>query len=121
MQWIYEEPHSYLRRLYPFPYRQVEDEPPAIIQEDPRSILYHSRDTMLDEAVDLPESRRRGWRRMVLFGLFFQPSGIRVRDFGEVFRNLKLVKPEMKKLGEGAIPFDGGLYLVRQRITLLWT
>lgn len=92
---------------------KVEDEPPAIIQEDPRSILYHSRDTMLQAVVDSQESRRRGWRRMVLFGLLFQPSGITVRDFGEAFREVKKVSPEAKLLGEGAVPFNGGLYLVR--------
>lgn len=95
---------------------QVEDEPPAIIQDDPRSILYHSRDTMLEEVEDSALNRRKGWRRMVLFGLVFQPAGIAVRNFREVFDSLKYVSKEMRRLGEGAIPFDGGLYLVGQHI-----
>jgi len=96
----------------------VEDEPPAIIQEDPRSILYHSRDTMLQEVGDSELNRRKGWRRMVLFGLFFQPAGIAVRNFREVFASLKYVSKDMRRLGEGAIPFDGGLYLVWHDISL---
>lgn len=91
---------------------KVDEEPPEIIQEDPRALLYHARDSMLDTVTDTPEIRRKGWRRMVLFGLFFQPSGIDVKDTFEAIKMLKNVAPEMKKLGEGAIPYDGGLYPV---------
>jgi hypothetical protein len=91
---------------------KVESEPPEIIQDDPRAILYHARDTMLDVIEDTPENRRKGWRRMVLFGLGFQPGGIKIKDFSESIKMLKLVDPKMKKLGEGAIPLDGGLYPV---------
>jgi len=46
-------------------------------------------------------------------GLFFQPSGIQTKSISEALKMLKDVTPEMKKLGEGAIPYDGGLYPVR--------
>lgn len=89
---------------------RVDAEPPAIVQEDPRALLYHARDDMLSTVCDSPESRRKGWRRMVLFGLVFQPSGITVTDTLQAIRMLDKVSPEMKKLGAGAIPYDGGLY-----------
>ena len=89
---------------------RVDDEPPAIIQEDPRALLYHARDTQSEVVTDTPANRRKGWRRMVLFGLTFQPSGIDVKDTFEAIKALDQVTPEMKKLGEGAIPYDGGLY-----------
>lgn len=54
---------------------RVDNEPPAIIQDDPRSLIYHSRNKMPDIVDDTPENRRKGWRRMVLFGLFFRPAG----------------------------------------------
>ena len=88
----------------------VDDEPPAIIQDDPRALLYHARDTQSEIVQDTPENRRKGWRRMVLFGLGFQPGGIVIRDTLESIKALKDVNPDMKKLGAGAIPFDGGLY-----------
>jgi hypothetical protein len=47
---------------------------------------------------------------MVLFGLTFQPSGIEVSQVSDALKNLPNVTPEMRKLGEGAIPYDGGLY-----------
>jgi hypothetical protein len=33
---------------------------------------------------------------------------------------LDKVTPEMKKLGEGALPYDGGLYPVRSEDYLYW-
>lgn len=54
---------------------KVEDEPPEIVQEDPRALLYHARDNQLDVVQDTKENRRKGWRRMVLFGLIFNPAG----------------------------------------------
>lgn len=49
----------------------------------------------------------------VNIGLYFQPSGIQTKSISEALKMLKDVTPEMKKLGEGAIPYDGGLYPVR--------
>ena len=89
---------------------KVEDEPPAIIQEDPRALLYHARDNMFETIDDTPQNRRKGWRRMVLFGLTFQPSGIKITETLEAIKMLKDVPRSMKVLGEGAIPYDGGLY-----------
>lgn len=91
---------------------QVEDKIPEIIEEDPRALLYHARDSMLDVVEDTKANRLKGWRRMVLFGLTFQPSGIDVQNFKAAWKLLKDVTPEMRALGEGAIPFDGGLYPV---------
>lgn len=89
---------------------KVEADAPAIIQEDPRALLFHARDTMTDVVVDNKETRRKGWRRMVLFGLVFYPSGIEVSGVKESFDNLKEVNDDMKELGKGAIPINGGLY-----------
>lgn len=47
---------------------------------------------------------------MVLFGLTFQPSGIKVQDTFEAIKMLDRVPKSMRVLGEGAIPYDGGLY-----------
>ena len=92
---------------------KVEDEPPEILQDDPRALLYHARDTMLEVVKDSASTRRKGWRRMVLFALMFQPSGIDVKDTFAALQMLGDVDPEMRRLGEGAIPFNGGLYPVR--------
>lgn len=42
----------------------IEDEPPEILLDDPRALLYHARDDMLEVVQDSPEVRRRGWRRV---------------------------------------------------------
>jgi hypothetical protein len=89
---------------------KVEDDPPPIIQEDPRALLFHARDRMTDVVEDSREVRRRGWRRMALFGLVFFPAGINVSGVSETFSSLKKVNNNMRVLGEGAIPIDGGLY-----------
>lgn len=88
----------------------VTDDPPDIINEDPRALLYHARDNMFERVQDTKENRRKGWRRMVLFGLTFQPAGIDIKDTFETLKVLKDVPDDMRALGEGAIPFDGGFY-----------
>lgn len=59
---------------------EVTDDPPKIYDLDPAPLLFHARDTVDEVVEDTPEVRRRGWRRVVLFGLFFQPSAIRIKD-----------------------------------------
>lgn len=65
---------------------------------------------MLEVVQDTPANRRKGWRRMVLFGLGFQPGGIKIRDISEALMMIKDVPSEMRRLGAGTIPFDGGFY-----------
>lgn len=89
---------------------KVPNEPPPIIAEDPRALLYHARDSMLDVVKDTKEERLKGWRRMVLFSLIFFPSGIIVEKLNKVFSLLSKISPDMELLGRGSIPFNGGIY-----------
>lgn len=89
---------------------KVSDEPPPIIAEDPRALIFHSRDAMTDAFQNDRESQLRGWRRMTIFSLFFFPSGIRVENFIESYRNLSKISQEAEMLGRGSIPVSGGLY-----------
>ena len=59
---------------------EVSEEVPAIYDYDPTPLLYHARDTVTDIVQDTPEVRKKGWRRVVLFALFFNPAGIVVKD-----------------------------------------
>ena len=59
---------------------EVSEEVPPIFNQDPEPLLYHARNTVTDVLPDTPETRKVGWRRVVLFGLFFQPSAIKIKD-----------------------------------------
>lgn len=89
---------------------KIGDRPPAILEEDPRAILYHSRDNALEEVRDTEETRLRGYRRMTLFSLIFFPSGISVSSIIDAFSAIGKVSREAKLLGEGSVPISGGLY-----------
>lgn len=88
---------------------RVSEVPPAILAEDPRPLLFHARDNMLQEVQDTDDTRRKGYRRMVLFSLFFYPAGIVVSGIEETFKMLNQVSAKMKLLGEGVLPISGGL------------
>ncbi len=91
----------------------VTSDPPPIVAEDPRAMLYHSRDSIFDDVVDDDATRRRGWRRMVQFGLVFFPSRIDVVPPGRALREastLAASRPSTRRLGEDAVPFRGSLY-----------
>lgn len=85
---------------------RVTDEPPAIIQHDPRALLYHARDKATDNVVDTPEARRKGWRRMAEFGTVFFPSQISVSSVPQAFAEAKEVPAALQNLGRGAVPFN---------------
>lgn len=64
---------------------EVTDEVPEIYDLDPKPLLYHARDTVTEIVEDTEEIRKRGWRRVVLFGLFFNPGAIDIKDGGIAF------------------------------------
>ena len=86
----------------------VTKEPPKVIQEDPRAMLFHARDSIDEIIVDDEQTRQKGWRRMVQFGLVFFPSQIDVVPFGKAISEASKIDPSMKSLGEGSVP--GNLY-----------
>lgn len=63
---------------------EVSDDVPETCKDDPKPLLYHARDTVTDIVQDTPETRLKGWRRICLFGLFFNPGAIHIKD-GYVF------------------------------------
>jgi hypothetical protein len=84
----------------------VTKDAPAIIQEDPRALLFHARNNAMELATDDAETRQRGWRRMVQFGLVFFPSQIEVKTVSQALRESQQVPSPMRNLGAGAIPGD---------------
>jgi hypothetical protein len=82
----------------------VTDTPPKIIAEDPRAMLFHARDSIDEIVEDNEETRKRGWRRMVQFGLVFFPSQIDVVPFGAAISQATKIDEGMKTLGDGAVP-----------------
>ena len=90
----------------------VTKDPPLIVQEDPRALFYHSRDTAHESITDdTIERRQKGWRRMVQFGLVFFPSQITVTPtIEQVFQDLQRVPYNLRNLGTDAIPFNSALY-----------
>ena len=85
---------------------KVEEDPPGIIQEDPRALLFHARDYATEEVADSKANREKGWRRMVQFGLIFFPSSIEVSGVGEALADSRDVPESMKPLGTGAVPLN---------------
>ena len=85
---------------------RVSAEPPAILQQDPRALLYHARDQATDHVADTPAARRKGWRRMAQFGLVFFPSQIAVSSVPQAFAEAKQIPASLGNLGSGAVPFN---------------
>ena len=64
---------------------EVTEEVPEILELDPSPLLYHARDTVTQIVEDTPETRKIGWRRVALFGLYFTPSAIDIKDADVAF------------------------------------
>jgi len=84
----------------------VTNTPPAIIQEDPRAMLFHARDSIDEIVRDDAPTREKGWRRMVQFGLVFFPSQIDVVPVAQWLPQASKVEKSMRPLGKDAVPYS---------------
>ncbi|MGI8502587.1 MAG: DUF4336 domain-containing protein, partial [Hassallia sp.] len=84
----------------------VPEEPPAIVQLDPYPLLFHAKDKATDIVADNQLNRRKGWQRISLFALYFQPAVLEVPAWSEVFRNAFKAPERSKKAYFGLFPFQ---------------
>ncbi|BAY19515.1 hypothetical protein NIES21_53780 [Anabaenopsis circularis NIES-21] len=83
----------------------VPEEPPAIVQLDPYPLLFHAKEKGSDVVADNQINRRKGWERITLFALYFQPSALDVPTWGEVFRDALKAPERSRKAYFGLFPF----------------
>ncbi|MBD2611570.1 DUF4336 domain-containing protein [Nostoc punctiforme FACHB-252] len=83
----------------------IPEDPPAIVQLDPYPLLFHAKDNACDIVADIQANRRKGWQRICLFALYFQPSGLEIRPWGQVFQDALKAPERSKKAYFGLYPF----------------
>lgn len=82
---------------------EVNAQVPEIYKTDPAPLLYHARDTVTDVVEATPETLAKGWRRVLLFGLFFTPSSIDIKDLDTA---LKERRTDINSDFAGIYPWD---------------
>ncbi len=80
--------------------------PPAIVEQNPYPLLFHARENALEPIVDTPANRLKGWRRICLFAMYFQPTVLEVPKWSEVFRNAFSAPDKSRKAYFGLYPFQ---------------
>lgn len=83
----------------------IPENPPAIVQLDPYPLLFHAKDKGSDVVADTQPNRLKGWQRITLFALYFQPSVLEVPAWGEIFRDALQAPERSKKAYFGLFPF----------------
>ncbi len=83
----------------------IPEEPPAIVQLDPYPLLFHAKDKASDIVADIQVNRRKGWQRISLFTLYFQPSTLEIIRWGQVFRDALTAPERSNKAYFGLFPF----------------
>ncbi|MDJ0730125.1 MAG: DUF4336 domain-containing protein [Crocosphaera sp.] len=80
--------------------------PPEIVEIDPYPLLFHARDNGLETIEDTQQNRLKGWKRIVLFALYFRPSALGVVKWGEVFQDAFKSPDRSRKAYFGMFPFQ---------------
>jgi Domain of unknown function (DUF4336) len=80
--------------------------PPTILELEPYPLLFHARDRASDPIVDTPANRLVGWQRICLFALYFQPSVLEIRNWGQTLRAALTAPARRKSDYFGIYPFD---------------
>jgi Domain of unknown function (DUF4336) len=81
-------------------------EPPAILQAEPYPLLFHARDAASDPLTDTPAHRLRGWHRICLFALYFQPRVLTIRKWRESIRAAVTATDRSRQGYFGLYPFQ---------------
>jgi hypothetical protein len=83
----------------------IPEKPPEILQFDPYPLLFHAKDDLFDVVEDSEASRRKGWKRISLFAMYFRPSPLEIVPFAQAFRDALRARDRSKKAYFGLFPF----------------
>jgi len=84
----------------------VPQAPPGILQLEPYPLLFHARDNALEPIADSEANRRKGWQRIALFALYFQPSVLKIAGFSQLLRDSIKAPSHAPKNYFGLFPFQ---------------
>ena len=84
---------------------EIPPQPPAIIELDPFPLLFHARETALDNLADTPANRLKGWQRICLFALYFRPSMIDTVPIAQLLAEAKQAPNRSRANYFGLFPF----------------
>ena len=80
--------------------------PPTLLELEPYPLLFHARDCASEPIVDTPAQRLTGWQRICLFALYFQPSVLKIRNWGQTLRDALTAPERGHRDYFGIYPFD---------------
>ena len=83
----------------------IDSSPPEIFEYDPTPLLFHSRDRGDEPLIDSPDSRRKGWARLVLFASYLRPSKLKIPNLKYIFKYSFKDGLRNKKAHFGIYPF----------------
>jgi hypothetical protein len=83
----------------------IPDDPPAIALLDPYPLLFHAKDHASDIVADIQANRRKGWGRISLFALYFQPNTLNIRQWSQVLQDALKAPERSRKAYFGLYPF----------------
>jgi len=83
----------------------IPEDPPEIVQLDPFPLLFHAREDSYERRTNTIENRRRGWQRICLFALYFQPSCLKLVDRGVGWREAVKAPDRSSRSYFGWFPF----------------
>jgi len=83
----------------------IPEDPPEIIQSVPDCLLFHAKDDVFDQVLDSPASRRKGWQRICLLSLYFQPQSLEVTGIKQTLQESFQASDRSSKAYFGLYPF----------------
>jgi hypothetical protein len=81
-------------------------EPPQIFQVASYPLLFHAKDNSLETITDTVENRRKGWQRIALFAMYFQPTVLSIPAWRTVFLDALKSPDKSSKNYFGLFPFQ---------------
>jgi hypothetical protein len=84
----------------------IPEDPPEVLQLDLNPLLFHAKDSALEDLENTYPNRRKGWQRICLFAMYFQSSVLKIPRLSEVLINALKAPNKSKQAYFGLFPFQ---------------